>query len=167
MRINWYPLTVKLLVFVFLATLVTVAVGYYQQRDIPKNQAPPLKGRSLHGNNLDLKTMTAEGPVLIYFWASWCPYCRIVSPKISQLAREYQVVGVAMQSGDNKVVEEYMERHSLKFPTINDPRGEISALWGIRVTPTMVIVGSNGKISWITSGATTKLGLELRLELTE
>ncbi|MFA0812183.1 protein disulfide oxidoreductase [Microbulbifer epialgicus] len=162
-----YQLAGKLAVFILLAILVTTAVAYYQQRDIPKGQAPPLKGRTLHGNFLDLQQMTAQGPVLIYFWASWCPYCRIVSPKISELAREHQVIGVAMQSGGEEKVEEFMQRYNLKFPTINDPGGAISALWGVRITPTMVIVGSDGKIAWITSGTTSKLGLKLRLEMTD
>jgi len=166
-RNHWLQLAGKFSVFILLAILVTTAVAYYQQRDIPKEQAPPLKGRTLHGNLLDLQQMTAQGPVLIYFWASWCPYCRIVSPKISELAREHQVIGVAMQSGSEEVVEEYMQRYNLKFPTINDPGGATSALWGVRVTPTMVIVGSDGKIAWVTSGTTSKLGLKLRLELTE
>lgn len=167
MRIYWYQVAGKWAVFILLAILVTTVVAYYQQRDMPKDEAPPLKGRSLYGKSLDLQEMSAQGSVLIYFWASWCPYCRIVSPNISELAREHQVIGIAMQSGTEEMVEQYMQSHNLKFPTINDPRGAISALWGVRVTPAMVIVGSDGKIAWTTSGTTSKLGLKLRLELTE
>ncbi|WP_226648509.1 protein disulfide oxidoreductase [Microbulbifer variabilis] len=167
MHILWYRFTVKLVIFSILAILVMAAVAYYQQRDIPRDLAPSLKGETLNGNLMDLEHMTTHGPVLIYFWGSWCPYCRIVSPKISELAREYQVLGVAMQSGEEDVVKEYMLQHNLKFPTINDPMGSISAQWGIKVTPTIIIVGSDGKISWVTSGATSKLGLKLRMELTE
>ncbi|QFT53887.1 Thiol-disulfide oxidoreductase ResA [Microbulbifer sp. THAF38] len=167
MGIHWYRMSVKLIVFSMLAILVMAAVAYYQQRDIPEDLAPPLKGETLNGNLIDLKHMTTHGPVLIYFWGSWCPYCRIVSPKISELAREYQVLSVAMQSGDEGVVKEYMLQHNLKFPTINDPMGSISGQWGIKVTPTMIIVGSNGQIAWVTTGATSKLGLKLRMELTD
>ncbi|WP_444898905.1 protein disulfide oxidoreductase [Microbulbifer sp. VAAC004] len=167
MQIQRYRAAVKIVAFSMLAILVMAAVGYYQQRDLPKDTAPPLEGKTINGNLLNLKEMTTHGPVLIYFWGSWCPYCRIVSPKISELAREYQVLGIAMQSGDEDEVEKYMLRHNLKFPTINDPVGRISSRWGIKVTPTMIIVGNDGKIAWTTSGATTKLGLKLRMELTE
>ncbi|MCO1335174.1 protein disulfide oxidoreductase [Microbulbifer sp. OS29] len=157
----------KLLVFILLAILMATAVGYIHQRDIPKNQAPPLDGYSLQGEVLNLNEMYTGGPVLIYFWASWCPYCRIVSPAVTELARDYQVIGVAMQSGDDEVVKEYMQRHALEFPVVNDPQGTLSTLWGIKVTPTLVIVGSDGNIAWITSGATSKLGLSMRLKLTK
>ncbi|WP_299581798.1 protein disulfide oxidoreductase [uncultured Microbulbifer sp.] len=166
-QIHWYRMSVKTLVFTMLAIMVMASVAYYQQRDVPKEKAPGLKGHTLNGNFLDLKQMIKQGPVLIYFWGSWCPYCRIVSPKISELARDYQVIGVAMQSGEERVVKEYMQKHNLKFPTINDPQSRISTLWGVRVTPTMIIVGSDGRVAWVTSGATSKIGLKMRLELTE
>lgn len=153
--------------FALLATLVVSAVAHYQQRDIPSEQAPPLAGQSLNGELLDLQEMTVRGPVLIYFWATWCGYCRAVSPTISGLAREHQVVSVAMQSGSDAELREYLARQALEFPTINDASGALSASWGVRVTPSIVIVDSHGDVSWVTSGVTSKLGLQLRLALTD
>lgn len=167
MRIKWFAALRKLVGFCLLAALVVGAVGYYQQRDMPSDQAPPLVGRSLEGSVLDLQQMSPQGPVLIYFWATWCPYCRVVSPAVSDLAREYQVITVAMQSGSDTELEEYLEEKELQFPTINDPSGALSASWGVRVTPTIVIVDSSGKIAWVTSGTTSKMGLKLRLSMTE
>ncbi|MBB3062682.1 protein disulfide oxidoreductase [Microbulbifer rhizosphaerae] len=153
--------------FVLMAVLVASAVGYYQQRDIPTEEAPSLKGRSLDGQYLDLQRMTARGPVLIYFWATWCPYCRVVSPAVSDLSVDHQVLSVAMQSGSDSEVVQYLRRNDLQFPTINDPDGALSNSWGIRVTPTIVIVDSSGNVRWVTSGATSKWGLKLRLMLTD
>ena len=153
--------------FALLATVVAGAVAYYQQRDIPSEQAPRLAGESLNGELLDLQQMTARGPVLIYFWATWCGYCRTVSPAISDLAQEHQVVSVAMQSGSDAELREYLARQALEFPTINDASGALSANWGVRVTPSIVIVDSRGDVSWVTSGVTSKLGLQLRLALTD
>ncbi|SHF52048.1 Redoxin [Microbulbifer donghaiensis] len=157
----------KLVVFCLLAALVIGAIGYYQQRDIPSDQAPPLAGRSLDGGVLDLQQMAPQGPVLIYFWATWCPYCRVVSPAVADLAREHQVIAVAMQSGSDEELGQYLKDQELQFPTINDPTGALSASWGVRVTPTIVIVGSDGRVAWVTSGTTSKVGLQLRLQMTE
>lgn len=157
----------RLVGFLLLATVVVGAVSYYQQRDIPREQALPLAGNTLEGRAIDLQQMAAGGPVLVYFWATWCPYCRVVSPAISDLAGDHQVITVAMQSGDDGEVAEYLQNHGLRFPTINDPAGALGHRWGVRVTPTIVIVDSRGEISWVTSGATSKWGLQLRLFLTD
>lgn len=157
----------KLAGFLLLAAVIVGAVGYYQQRGIPTEQAPPLSDTTLAGRAVDLHRMTADGPVLIYFWATWCPYCRVVSPVISDLARDHQVISVAMQSGDGDELRGYLRDHELQFPTINDPAGALSGRWGVRVTPTIVIVDSSGDVRWVTSGATSKWGLQLRLALTD
>lgn len=167
MRKKWLAALRKPAGFVLMAVLVASAVGYHQQRDIPTEKAPPLAGRSLDGPYLDLQRMTSRRPVLIYFWATWCRYCRVVSPAISDLATDHQVISVAMQSGSASEVAEYLQRNNLQFPTLNDPDGALSSRWGIRVTPTIVIVDSGGKVRWITSGATSKWGLKLRLMLTD
>ncbi len=39
-------------------------------------------------------------PTIIYFWGSWCSYCRYTSPAINSLSEEgYPVVSVALRSG--------------------------------------------------------------------
>ncbi len=153
--------------FALLAILAVSAVGLYQQRDIPREQAPPLAGQSIGGQVLDLQQMASDGPVLVYFWATWCGYCRVVSPAIADLAGEHRVITVALQSGSAETVSHYLRENDLQFPTINDPSGTISAAWGVRVTPTIVIVDSRGEVAWVTSGTTTKWGLQWRLAMTD
>lgn len=153
--------------FALLAVLAVSVVGFYQQRDLPREQAPPLTGQAIDGGQLDLQALAAKGPVLVYFWATWCGYCRVVSPAVADLAREYQVITVALQSGGAEEVAAYLQQNELRFPTVNDPAGALSAAWGVRVTPTLVIVDSDGEIAWVTSGATSKWGLQWRLALTD
>jgi thiol-disulfide isomerase/thioredoxin len=149
--------------YVLLAAMMIGAVGYYQQRNIASGTAPPLLGETLDGEPVDLWSLTARGPVLIYFWASWCGYCRAVSPAIDELAHEHQVLTVALQSGSEEEVAGYLERHGWSFTTINDPEGRIFAEWGGAVTPTIIIVNSSGEIHSVTTGITSKWGLLFRL----
>jgi thioredoxin 1 len=39
--------------------------------------------------NWETEVLGAEGTVLVDFWAAWCPPCRMLSPLVDELAREY------------------------------------------------------------------------------
>lgn len=151
--------------FLLLAALVASAVSWYHSRNMPKGQALPLVQTDLKGQPLNLQAMTADGPVLLYFWATWCGYCRVVSPAVSELAENHQVITIALQSGSADEVTAYQREHDLNFDTINDPTGALSSRWGLQVTPTIVIVDKAGKVSAVTSGMTSKWGLLARMWL--
>ncbi|GAA5524972.1 thiol-disulfide oxidoreductase ResA [Microbulbifer aestuariivivens] len=155
-----------MLTFLLMAGVLTTAMGLYQQRDIPRQQLPPLVGELLDGRRIDVAKLAEEGPVLVYFWATWCAYCRLVSPAVADLALSNRVVTVAMQSGDRTTVQQYLSSKDWSFPSINDPAGNLSRAWGIRVTPTIIILNSAGEVAWVTSGTTSKWGLQLRLAFT-
>ncbi|WP_255872898.1 protein disulfide oxidoreductase [Microbulbifer elongatus] len=151
--------------FIVLAALVVSAVSWYHSRHMPKGQAPELLAPDINGRIISLQKMVEKGPVLIYFWATWCGYCRVVSPAVSELSTEHQVITVALQSGTPEEVASYQQKNNLNLRTINDPAGALSASWGLQVTPTIAIVDTEGNVSTVTSGMTSRLGLKTRLWL--
>ncbi len=157
----------SLLKFLLMAAVIVSAVSWYHGRNMPKGVAPVLVAPDINGLPLDLQAMTQKGPVMIYFWATWCGYCRVISPAVSDLAQDHQVITVALQSGTPEEVATYQQQHHLNFRTINDPSGALSASWGLQVTPTIAIVDREGKVSAVTSGMTSKWGLQARMWLAD
>jgi thiol-disulfide isomerase/thioredoxin len=148
--------------FIVIITLFSLAVDYWRSQDMPKQNIPPLAISSIKGDWLDIEKMSYEAPVLLYFWATWCPVCDVVSPSVDWLSVNHQVVSIAITSGDDERLTQFMKRKEYNFSVINDDKGAISQQWGVTATPSIFIV-KNGQVSSITTGATTQVGLWLRL----
>lgn len=147
-----------------LVAALIVGVRAWQQGGTVRGPAPALAGVLLDGHSYVLATAAGQ-PVLVHFWASWCPICRAEQGSIEALAGDYSVVTVAMQSGDDAEVARYLRTESLSFPVLNDPDGAIAAQWGVRGVPASFIVDGAGQIRFVEVGYTTSVGLRLRLWL--
>ncbi|MDC2825944.1 protein disulfide oxidoreductase [Rodentibacter pneumotropicus] len=149
-------------------TLIIVSgiLDFIRKPEIP----PEINATALYdlqGNGFFLPQIAQDKPVLVYFWGTWCSYCRYTSPAINDLAKEgYPVVSIALRSGNEKEVEDYLAEHHYTFTTVNDPQGEIAQKWQINVTPTIIIL-NKGKMDLATTGWTSYWGLKVRLFFTE
>jgi thiol-disulfide isomerase/thioredoxin len=150
--------------FALLLAAVFFGVRFYQQRTLVEGPAPALRAPLLGGAAFDLADST-DRPVLVYFWASWCPVCRLEQGAISALLADHPVITVAMQSGDVAEVSGYLREHGLDWPVINDPDGAVAARWGVRATPTFFIVDRERAVRFREVGYTSEAGLRLRLWL--
>jgi thioredoxin 1 len=64
----------------------------------------------LTDENFDKEAIEASAtmPVLVDFWASWCPPCRLMGPVVEELAKEYEgkaIVGKYSVEEGNKAAE--------------------------------------------------------------
>ncbi len=104
-------------------------------------------------------------PLLLHFWGAWCPVCRTEAPNIDAVSEKYNVVTVAVNSGDDTAVAQYLKAHNLHFNVINDPQGELAKRFKVTVFPTTFIFDANGRLKFTETGYTTTAGLLGRLKL--
>ncbi len=148
--------------FTVLLLAVVFGVRFYQHSTLVEGPAPDLRAPLLGGGAFDLAAQRGQ-PVLVYFWATWCPVCRLEQGSIESLARDHRVVTVALQSGGPATVQKYLDDNGLRASVINDPDGALARVWGVRATPTMFFIDRNGLIRFRELGYTTETGMRIRL----
>lgn len=74
----------------------------------------------LTGQNWKRDVLESEDPVLVDFWAEWCPPCRKLGPVVNELAEEY--------AGRVKVGKLNVDEHP-----------EVAARYGIASIPTLIV----------------------------
>lgn len=142
--------------------LLLYLIHLWQIRESVEGRAPPLSGQLLNGETFSLDNRPQE-PLLVYFWASWCPVCGLTSGNIDALAQEHAVITVAMQSGESTEMAKHIAEKGLKFPVIVDSKGEIAKAWGVRGVPTLYILDTKNQIRFVSVGYTSTPGLITRI----
>lgn len=153
-------------IFAYLIIFIVLGWGMdlWRAQSIASGQAPQLVVTSVQGEKINLMEMSQEKPVLVYFWATWCGVCTTVSPSVDLMNDHYQVITVALTSGDNEHIQKYLKMKEYDFTVVNDPKGVISRDWRISVTPTLFVV-NKGEITSVTTGFTSPFGMWARLLL--
>ncbi len=75
---------------------------------------------AVSSDTFDAEVLQSQTPVLVDFWATWCPPCRALAPTIDRLAERYE--------GRVKVV---------KLDTDRSP--DVSGQYGIQAIPTVML----------------------------
>lgn len=145
---------------------VVLGIHAWQTRQMPAGAAPPLAGQLLSGEQKNLADYRGE-PVLVHFWATWCPVCRATDGSIHDIARDYPVLTVASNSGSADEVRDYLLENKLDFPVLIDERGVDGLRWGVLGVPASFVIDGDGQIRSVAVGYTTEIGLRARLWLAQ
>lgn len=147
-----------LIAFLLLATLVA---GPLRGQDIglPIGTVPEaVTIEDLDGNPVDLGTWIGEKPMLVEFWATWCPVCEALFPRIERAAQQFgdSVAIVVVAVGVNqspRSIRRYLERHPMPFATVLwDGRGRATRAFAAFTTSYVVALDGSGKVVYTGSG---------------
>lgn len=161
-RRRWLRWLVEAGVFV----VIVLAIQWWQTRDVPGGPAPDFEAAFADGSRGSLAAFRAAHPgrvTALYFWAEWCPICKVQEGSVDRLRGDWPVLTVAMQSGDPPAVAKVLAERALPWTTAVDSDGQIAARYGLRGVPALVVIGPDGELRGVAVGYTTEIGMRLRL----
>lgn len=141
---------------------IFAVVHWWRSEPLASGDAPPLTGNLVGAGRFDLEGLRGK-PVLVHFWAVWCPVCDLGDDAIDTISKDFDVITVALQSGGPRKIAEHLRKEALSFPVIADPYGEIASRWGVAGVPASFVLDGSGRIKFVTVGHTTEVGLRGRL----
>lgn len=148
----------------WLALVLVFALLSLVERGPVQDTPPPLAAADLNGNAFTWADLTGR-PALLYFWATWCPVCSAMRSSVRSVAKDHPVVTVALQSGTDAELRNYLNRHELAIRVFSDPAGAIAERYRLRGVPALFFIDRNGQIRFSATGYTTEIGIRIRLWL--
>ena len=142
--------------------VISNVLSYIRKPDLSSSQLPKINELMINGEQFDSKSFEGK-PLLIHFWATWCPTCKAEADNIQRLSKYYNVVTFAVKSGNNDKLMNYMSDRGFDYRVINDEDGVWARSFKIDGYPTTFIYDTSGEISFSEVGYTSTLGLLLRM----
>ena len=113
--------------------------------------APEFQLSSLSGKNVALSDFKGK-PVILFIWATWCPYCVRELAYLEKSYADIKKSGVellAIDSGEPKErVNKYLKDRKIEFPVLLDIDSKVSYAYNVIGIPTLVLVDAQGKIQF-------------------
>lgn len=125
------------------------------------NLAPDFQLNDMQGNAVSLSGLRGK-PILLNFWATWCPYCQAERPLIQQIYDEWQNKGAIVLTVDiigsrstetPENLTSFMQNNHYTFPVLLDVNREATTKYNIKSTPTTFLIDKAGIIQEVRVGS--------------
>jgi len=133
------------------------------------NLAPDFTLQTHDGQTVTLRDYTADGgmPVVLNFWATWCPPCRVEMPYFENASALYDgraaILGLN-QAESTAIIGDFARAHGLSYPLLADEDMTVNHLYGVLNLPTTIFIDKNGVVREVLIGTISQAVLEDRID---
>jgi peroxiredoxin len=112
--------------------------------------APLFTLATLDGDSISLRDLRGQ-VVLVNFWASWCPPCRVEMPGFERIYRDrapdgFTIVGIVTDVHARDRIRAFLTEHDITYPTLLATPGVIREYGGINALPESFLLDREGRI---------------------
>jgi len=117
---------------------------------------------NLEGQPVDFAQFVGKKPVVLEFWATWCPLCQKLEPMLTAAHKKYGnnvefvIVAVGV-SQTPRSIKRHLEKHPMPGQMVFDQEGKAVRAYDAPSTSYIVVLDSKGKVAYTGSGADQKL----------
>jgi thiol-disulfide isomerase/thioredoxin len=134
------------------------------------SRAPAVTVQSLDGRQIDLGSYIGKTPMLIEFWATWCPNCRELMPTLLDAEKKYGkqvrfvVIAVAINQSPEKV-RRWLAAHPMPHDFVYDVEGKAAGAFDAPATSYVVVLDKTGRVVYTGLGGKQDLEAALKKAL--
>lgn len=156
----------KILKEIFIGLLILFVLSnimsYIRKPDLQSTTFPQTKSQLIDSTYFETSKIKGK-PLLVHFWAVWCPTCKLEASNIQVLSKKYEVLTIAVKSGSDAALNKYMHDNEFDFKVINDTHGNWAEEFKIEAFPTTFMYDKKGELHFTEVGYTTTAGLLARM----
>lgn len=112
--------------------------------------APDFTAPSIGGKPVRLSSFRNRKVVVMSFFATWCPPCKMEMPHLQKLSTKYakkDVVFLAVSvDAPGTDLRPFIKEYRLTFPVLHDTKGLAAKAYNVEAIPLLVIVDKKGRI---------------------
>jgi len=139
--------------------LILILTAFSHARNLKK--APDFTLKTINGDTISLSSLKGK-VVILDFWATWCPPCRMEIPGFVELKKKYgdkiEIVGISVDNREADV-KNFYAKNKMNYPVAMATKEVIekyNAIYRLMYIPTTFIIDRNGFIQDIKVGFTEK-----------
>lgn len=104
---------------------------------------------TLDGQIVQLSSLRGQ-PVVLNFWASWCPPCRAEMPDFERVHQAYRAKGAVIlgvnTSDQTPKAQAFLQEAGVSYPSLLDPQGQLATQFNAGSLPTTVFIDREGRV---------------------
>ena len=141
--------------YFFIVAMMALALilSYHNLAAQAYTLAPDFKLEDLDKNIFTLSSCKDKNPVILFFWATWCPYCRKELKILNEMNAELKKEGIEVLAIDVNEpfsrVDNFVKNNQLNFKVFLDSKAAAAEDYGLIGLPTYILVDKKGYIRFI------------------